>query len=148
MTGGTDGISALTRESNSLTNFLCRLHVGGELLAAESDVHSGRRGLRRVAEQLAGNYYSHSHVKYSSNYAVTGSSATTRWLGIVRVFPQLLLSAYQINRLLLYCSYDLPAVIEYVSETTRRAQVYYMGHSQGTLIGFACSRTTRCSRAA
>ena len=74
--------------------------------------------------------------------AATGSSASTRWLGIVRVFPQLLLldaasALEQSIAILLYCSYDLPAVVEYVSETTRREQVYYVGHSQGTLIGFA-----------
>jgi pimeloyl-ACP methyl ester carboxylesterase len=32
---------------------------------------------------------------------------------------------------------DLPAMLEYVTHTTGAKQVHYIGHSQGTTLGFA-----------
>ena len=32
---------------------------------------------------------------------------------------------------------DLPAVISYIKEKTSVSQIYYAGHSQGTMIAFA-----------
>ena len=34
-------------------------------------------------------------------------------------------------------SFDLPAVISYIKKTTKQDQLYYVGHSQGTMIAFA-----------
>lgn len=34
-------------------------------------------------------------------------------------------------------AYDLPAMFDHVTRTTGQTQVHYVGHSQGTLIGFA-----------
>jgi len=33
--------------------------------------------------------------------------------------------------------YDLPATVNYILQTTGQSQIFYAGHSQGTLIGFA-----------
>lgn len=33
--------------------------------------------------------------------------------------------------------YDIPAVIDYITSETGNQQVFYVGHSQGTLIAFA-----------
>lgn len=33
--------------------------------------------------------------------------------------------------------YDLPAMINYILQVTKRKQIVYIGHSQGSLIGFA-----------
>nr|XP_045622183.1 lipase member K-like isoform X2 [Procambarus clarkii] len=38
-------------------------------------------------------------------------------------------------------SLDLPAVIDYILATTRHEQLYYIGHSMGTTIFFACMAT-------
>ena len=32
--------------------------------------------------------------------------------------------------------YDLPAVLDYVTEETNVSSIYYVGHSQGTLMAF------------
>ena len=32
--------------------------------------------------------------------------------------------------------YDLPATLNYITKYTHQEKVYYIGHSQGTLIGF------------
>ena len=32
---------------------------------------------------------------------------------------------------------DLPAVIDFITETTGQQQIYYAGHSQGTMMAFA-----------
>ena len=37
--------------------------------------------------------------------------------------------------------YDMPAMVEYVRKTTGVSQVYWVGHSQGTLIMFAGKQT-------
>ena len=34
-------------------------------------------------------------------------------------------------------SLDLPAVINYIKKKTKEEQLYYVGHSQGTMIAFA-----------
>ena len=34
-------------------------------------------------------------------------------------------------------SFDLPAVMEYIKLKTKQEQLYYVGHSQGTMIAFA-----------
>ncbi len=33
--------------------------------------------------------------------------------------------------------YDLPAMVNYILKETGYDQIYYVGHSQGTMIGFA-----------
>ncbi|NXA04302.1 LIPK Lipase, partial [Sapayoa aenigma] len=37
--------------------------------------------------------------------------------------------------------YDLPAMINFIEEKTRQSQLYYIGHSQGTTIGFIAFST-------
>ena len=45
--------------------------------------------------------------------------------------------------LYLFCSwdemvkYDLPAMLKFVTKKTSQSSLYYVGHSQGTTIGFA-----------
>ena len=34
-------------------------------------------------------------------------------------------------------NFDLPAVLAYIKENTKQEQLYYVGHSQGTMIAFA-----------
>ena len=34
-------------------------------------------------------------------------------------------------------SFDLPAVLSYIKDITHQEQLYYIGHSQGTMIAFA-----------
>ena len=33
--------------------------------------------------------------------------------------------------------YDLPAMVEHILSVTGKQQIYYVGHSQGTMMGFA-----------
>jgi pimeloyl-ACP methyl ester carboxylesterase len=33
--------------------------------------------------------------------------------------------------------YDITATVEYILATTKQAKLYYIGHSQGTLVAFA-----------
>jgi pimeloyl-ACP methyl ester carboxylesterase len=64
---------------------------------------------------MRGNYYSRAHVKYNPNHDEAFWDFS--WDEMAR--------------------YDLPSMIYYILNVTQNTQIGYVGHSQGTMIGFA-----------